>query len=64
MTKTHSDCYTLLTNPVRRIQSGPEPEVLGLAAALALGHRDVVLGEGAGGPGQRELGYTEYIYRT
>ena len=45
-----------LTNPVRRVQRGPEPEVLGLAAVLALGGRDVVLGQGAGGPGQRELG--------
>lgn len=44
-----------LTYPVRRIERGPEPEVLGLAAVLALSHRGVVIGEGAGGPGQREL---------
>ena len=53
---SHSECFNcLLTYPVRCIERGPEPEVLGLAAALALGRRDVVLGEGAGRPGQREL---------
>ena len=45
----------LLTYPVSRIECCPEPEVLGLAAVLALSHRDVVIGEGAGRPGQREL---------
>ena len=44
-----------LTYSVRRIERGPEPEVLGLAAVLALGHRDVVISEGAGRPGQRKL---------
>ena len=45
----------ILTYPVRRIERGPEPEVLGLAAVLALSHSDVVISEGTGGPGQRKL---------
>ena len=45
------------TDAVRGVECGPEPEVLGLARHLALGHarvagpRDGV--QGAGGPGQR-----------
>ena len=45
------------TDAVRGVERGPEPEVLGLARHLALGHarvagpRDGV--QGAGGPGQR-----------
>ena len=45
------------TDAVRGVEGGPEPEVLGLARHLALGHarvagpRDGV--QGAGGPGQR-----------
>ena len=55
--KSHSEYFNKLklTYPVRRIECGPEPEVLGLAAVLALGHRDIIIGEGAGRPGQREL---------
>ena len=42
------------------VERRPEPEVLRLARVLALGHRHVVLGEGAGGPGQGELRRTRY----
>ena len=57
MLKSHSEYFNQFkyTYPVRRIERGPEPEVLGLAAVLTLRHRDVVIGEGAGRPGQREL---------
>ena len=48
-------CTSSLTDPVRGVQSGSEPEVLSLAAVLALRHRHVVLAQGAGGPGQRHL---------
>ena len=54
-TFSHYILHCRLTYPVSRIECGPEPEVLGLAAILALSHRDVVIGEGAGRPGQREL---------